>query len=59
MGYHPISIIVESGNVALEGVVDNEMDKQMAGMQTHTVGGVFSVTNNLTALQPSKKKEKK
>lgn len=59
MGYHPISIIVKNGNVTLEGVVDNDMDKQIAGMQANTVGGVFSVTNNLTALQASKKKEKK
>jgi osmotically-inducible protein OsmY len=59
MGYHPISIIVKNGNVTLEGSVDNDMDKQIAGMQANTVGGVFSVTNNLTALQPSKKKEKK
>lgn len=59
MGYHPISIIVKNGNVTLEGVVDNDMDKQIAGMQANTVNGVFSVTNNLVALQASKKKEKK
>ncbi len=59
IGYHPISIIVKNGNVTLEGVVDNDMDKQIAGMQANTVGGVFSVTNNLVALQQSKKKEKK
>lgn len=59
MGYHPISIIVKNGTVTLEGVVDNDMDKQIAGMQANTVGGVFSVTNNLTALQQTKKKEKK
>lgn len=59
MGYHPISIIVKNGNVTLEGAVDNDMDKQIAGMQANTVGGVFSVTNNLVALQQSKKKEKK
>lgn len=59
MGYHPISIIVRNGNVTLEGVVDNDMDKQIAEMQANTVNGVFSVTNNLTALQQSKKKAKK
>ncbi len=59
MGYHPISIIVKNGNVTLEGVVDNDMDKQIAGLQANTVGGVFSVTNNLSVLQASKKKDKK
>jgi osmotically-inducible protein OsmY len=59
MGYHPISIIAKGGNVTLEGVVDNDMDKQIAGMQANTVNGVFSVTNNLQAMQPSKKKDEK
>ncbi len=43
----PIHIIVSNGNVALEGVVANEMDKNIAGMQANTVGGVFKVENNL------------
>lgn len=59
LGYHPISIIMKNGNLTLEGVVDNDMDKQTAGIQANTVPGVFSVTNNLVALQQSKKKEKK
>lgn len=53
-GFHPISIIVKNGNVTLEGVVDNELDKQIAGAQASSVGGVFTVTNNLTVLQPAK-----
>ena len=57
MGYHPISIIVKSGHIILEGVVDNEADKNVAGMMANQVSGVFSVTNNLVALQPAKKKE--
>jgi hyperosmotically inducible periplasmic protein len=57
MGIHPISIIVKNGHVILEGVVDNEMDKTMAGMQANQVNGVFSVTNNLVVLQASKKKK--
>jgi len=57
MGFHPISIIVKNGNIILEGVVDNEGDKTMAGMQANQVSGVFSVTNNLVALQAEKKKE--
>ena len=43
----PIHIIVNNGNVTLEGVVQNEMDKNVAGMQANGVSGVFKVTNNL------------
>lgn len=43
----PIHIIVNQGNVTLEGVVLNAMQKQIAGVQANTVPGVFSVTNNL------------
>lgn len=43
----PIHIIVENGNVTLEGVVAGEMEKNIAGIQANAVSGVFSVTNNL------------
>jgi hyperosmotically inducible protein len=43
----PIHIIVENGNVTLEGVVANESDKNIAYIQANGVPGVFSVTNNL------------
>jgi hyperosmotically inducible protein len=43
----PIHIIVENGNVTLEGVVGNEMQKNIANAQANGVSGVFSVTNNL------------
>jgi hyperosmotically inducible protein len=43
----PIHILVENGNVTLEGVVANEMHKRIAGVQANSVPGVFSVTNNL------------
>ncbi len=43
----PIHIIVKNGNVSLEGVVANQMDKQIAGIRANGVSGVFSVTNNL------------
>lgn len=43
----PIHIIVENGNVTLEGVVANEMQKNIANAQASGVSGVFSVTNNL------------
>jgi hyperosmotically inducible protein len=43
----PIHIIVENGHVTLEGVVARQMEKQLAGMQSNSVSGVFSVKNNL------------
>ena len=42
-----IHIIVKNGDVTLEGVVNNEGDKNLAGLQANGVSGVFSVTNNL------------
>lgn len=43
----PIHIIVNKGDVTLEGVVATEADKNIAGIQAKGVSGVFSVTNNL------------
>jgi hyperosmotically inducible protein len=43
----PIRIIVKNGHVTLEGVVDNDTDKNLAGMRANGVPGIFSVTNNL------------
>jgi len=43
----PIRIVVENGKVTLYGVVDNAMDKQIAGVQASGVPGVFSVDNKL------------
>jgi hyperosmotically inducible protein len=43
----PIHIIVDNGKVTLEGVVDNQGDKDRAGIQANSVSGVFAVTNNL------------
>ena len=43
----PIRIIVKNGHVTLEGVVDNEGDKNFAGVRANGVPGIFSVTNNL------------
>lgn len=42
-----IHIIVRNGNVRLEGVVMNEMDRNMANIRANGVHGVFSVENNL------------
>ncbi len=43
----PIRIIVKNGHVTLEGVVDSEADKNLAGLRANGVPGIFSVTNNL------------
>ena len=43
----PIRIVVQNGNVTLEGVVINQMDKEVAGLRANGVPGVFKVTNNL------------
>jgi len=42
-----IHILVKSGNVTLEGVADNEADKNLAGLRANGVPNVFSVKNNL------------
>jgi hyperosmotically inducible periplasmic protein len=43
-----IRIIVKRGNVTLEGVVDNQSDKAIAGLKAREISGVFDVKNNLT-----------
>ena len=43
----PIRIIVKSGHVSLEGVVDNEADKNTAGIRANSVPGIFEVKYNL------------
>lgn len=48
MGAIPqVHIIVKNGHVSLEGVVMNQMDKNIAGIVANSVPGVFSVENNL------------
>jgi len=42
-----IRIVVKNGHVMLDGVVDSNMDSQLAYMAANSVPGVFSVTNNL------------
>jgi hyperosmotically inducible protein len=52
MGTIPsIHIIVKNGHVTLEGVVDNQTDKDLAGLRANGVPNVFSVTNNLRVLK--------
>jgi len=43
----PIRIQVENGHVTLYGMVDNQAEKNAAGIQANTVPGVFSVTNDI------------
>ena len=42
-----IHIIVKNGIVTLEGAVDSEADKNLAGIRANQVPNVFSVKNNL------------
>jgi BON domain-containing protein len=50
----PIRIIVKNGHVTLEGVVDSDADKDMAGLRAKGVPGTFSVTNNLQVVSSNK-----
>ncbi|HEY6248643.1 MAG TPA: BON domain-containing protein, partial [Candidatus Angelobacter sp.] len=48
----PIHIIVKNGHVSLEGIVRNQADKDVAGIQANGVSGVFSVQNDLQVENP-------
>jgi hyperosmotically inducible protein len=43
----PIRIVVQNGNVTLEGLVMNQADKDVAGLRANGVFGAFKVTNDL------------
>ncbi|MEO6982133.1 MAG: BON domain-containing protein [Edaphobacter sp.] len=47
IGFHAIHIIVKNGHVTLYGVVNNENDAAIAGMQANSAPGAFSVDNQL------------
>jgi hyperosmotically inducible periplasmic protein len=52
----PIHIIVENGHVTLSGVVNNEMEKNVAGIRANGAGLSFgAVTNNLQVENPARK----
>jgi hyperosmotically inducible protein len=51
MAVPSIHIIVENGNITLEGVVDSEGDKNLAGLKAKSVPGTFNVTNNLVVVK--------
>ncbi len=55
-GVHPISIIVKNGNITLIGLVDHEMDRNLAAMLAGQVPGSFQVNNQLVAIQKRKSK---
>ncbi|HEY5177796.1 MAG TPA: BON domain-containing protein [Terriglobales bacterium] len=59
MAVPPIHIIVKGGRVTLDGVVDNETDKGLAGMRANQVPGTFQVTNNLRVVNSSNQSKKK
>lgn len=44
---HPIRIVVKNGRVTLQGVVDSQVDKTVAGNAVRSLPGVFAVTNDL------------
>ncbi len=50
-----IHIIVKNGHVTLKGFVDNQADKNMAGVQANSVPNVFSVDNQLQVASGSAK----
>ncbi len=53
-----IHIIVKNGHATLVGLVDNDNDKNMAGIRAKGVPGVFSVQNDLEVASASASKEK-
>ncbi len=52
----PIHIIVKGGRVDLEGVVDNDSDRNVAEIRAKSVSGVFGVQNNLRISEEGKEK---
>lgn len=42
----PIRIVVQNGDVTLEGMLISRSDKEVAGLRSNTVPGVFKVANN-------------
>jgi hyperosmotically inducible protein len=53
----PIHIIVDNGHVTLEGVVNNDLEKEVAGLRASRAGLSFGpVLNNLRVENPAPKK---
>lgn len=53
MALPSIHILVKNGHVTLEGVVMNQMDKNVIGIRANGVSNVFSVQNNLQVVPGS------
>jgi len=52
-----IHVIVDNGHVTLEGIVNNDFEKQVAGVRASSAGLSFgAVVNNLRVENPSPKK---
>jgi hyperosmotically inducible periplasmic protein len=52
----PIRITVVNGNVTLNGEVNSQADKNVAGIRANSVPGVFKVTNDLQVANGSNEK---
>ena len=52
----PIRIVVVNGKVTLTGVVDSEMDRDLAGIRANSVPGIFKVVNDLQVAGSQPKK---
>jgi len=44
---HPIRIVVRNGHVTLDGVVNSQVDKQVAQASLTGINGILGITNNL------------
>jgi osmotically-inducible protein OsmY len=55
VGAYPIHIIVKGGRTTLVGMVDNDADKNIAGLRAREVTGVFGVENELEVQNQKKK----
>jgi osmotically-inducible protein OsmY len=53
----PIRITVNNGQVTLNGVVDDNMAKEIAGIQANQVPNIFKVTNDLVVQGDTKKQK--
>jgi hyperosmotically inducible periplasmic protein len=59
MGWHAIHLIVDNGNVILEGYVNNESARVIANMAANQTPGVFSVDNRIIVANDAAEKEQK
>lgn len=59
IGYHAIHIIVKNGNVILYGVVANQSDAAVAGMQANSAPGAFGITNDIVVAGAAPKEKSK